>query len=250
MVHAGVQADRRQPERPLMFVLGANLGDIPTGDWLRFAALQILLGPLAGGLVGWGGGRLIDASASRGWVDPAFQRLAMPAIALLAYALAETIGGNGFIAAFVAGFMLGVKRADVREQMQSFGETEGTALSLIVMLLLGLVLVPATLPHWNATTTVYAVLSLTVARMLPVAVSLLGLGIDLRTTLFIGWFGPRGIASILYLLMFVKYLGSAGYETLIATGAQTIALSVLLHGLTAAPLASAYGRWMGARHSG
>ena len=80
--------------------------------------------------------------------------------------------------------------------------------------------------------------------MLPVAISLIGLGgIDLRTSLFIGWFGPRGIASIIYLLMFVQYLGSEGYEVLIAAGIETIALSVILHGLTAAPLASAYGRW-------
>ncbi len=225
----------------LLFVLGADLGDMRTDDWLLFAAYQIILGPLAGGLVGWAGGRMIDLASARNWVDPAFQRLSLPAIALLGYALAEAIGGNGFIGAFVAGFMLGVKTDEVREHMQSFAETEGTALSLIVMLLLGLVLIPATISAWSPTTTLYAVLSLTVARMLPVAVSLLGHGSDLRTQLFIGWFGPRGIASILYLLMWVRYLGSDGFEILIATGAQTIALSVLLHGLTAAPLARAYG---------
>jgi NhaP-type Na+/H+ or K+/H+ antiporter len=114
---------------------------------------------------------------------------------------------------------------------------------------LGLLHVPATVSHWSVTTTVYAVLSLTVARMLPVAISLIGMGIDLRTQLFIGWFGPRGIASILYLLMIVKFLGTTGYETLIATGVQTVTLSVLLHGLTAAPLASAYGRWKSAHPS-
>jgi NhaP-type Na+/H+ or K+/H+ antiporter len=230
------------PVFALLFALGADLADIPTDDWLRFTLMQVVLGPIAGAVVGGIGGRLIEASAARNWLDPAFLRLSMPSIALLGYALAEIVGGNGFIGAFVAGFALGVRSPAVRARMQTFGDTEGTALSLLVMLLLGLVLVPAALPHWSATTTLYAVLSLTVARMLPVAVSLLGLGLDLRTQLFIGWFGPRGIASILYLLMWVKYLGVGGYEVLLATGVETIALSVVLHGLTAAPLAARYGR--------
>ena len=228
----------------LMFLLGADLGDAGAHGWISFAALQLLLGPVAGTLVGVGGGRLIDAASGRGWVDPGIGRLTLPAIALLAYALAEAIGGNGFIAAFVSGFTLGVKTPSVREQMTDFAETEGTLLSLLVFLVLGLVMIPHTVGQWNATTTAYAVLSLTVVRMLPVAISVIGMGLDLRTTLFMGWFGPRGIASILYLLLLVQYLGSSGYETLIATGVQTIALSVLLHGLTAAPLAKRYGRWM------
>jgi len=227
----------------LLFVLGADLGDIATDNWLRFGFFQIVLGPLAGAVVGLGGGRLIDVASTRGWVDPAFQRLALPSIAVLGYALAEVIGGNGFIGAFVAGFMLGVKHEDLRERMQEFSETEGTSLSLIVMLMLGLVLIPGTISHWSIATTLYALGSLTIARMLPVALSLVGMGMDWPTKLFIGWFGPRGIASILYVLMWVRYIGLDGYETLIATGVQTIAMSVLLHGLTAAPLAKAYGAW-------
>jgi len=226
-----------------LFLLGADLSDIPRHDWISFAALQVLLGPLAGSVVGLSGGRLIDYAAGRGWVDPNVGRLALPAIALLAYALAEAIGGNGFIAAFVSGFMLGVRTPKIREQMQEFGETEGTLLSLLVFLILGLVLIPKTIDDWSWQTTCYALLSLTVARMLPVAIAVVGMRLDLRTVLFLGWFGPRGIASILYLLLLVQYLGSTGYETLIATGTETIALSVVLHGLTAAPIARRYGRW-------
>lgn len=233
----------------LLFALGASLGDIDTDNWALFAAMQLTLGPIAGAAVGIGGGRLIEAASARDWVDPSFQRLSMPAIAMLGYALADAIGGNGFIGAFVAGFTLAVKNPQVREEMQSFGETEGTALSLIVMLLLGLVLIPGTVEYWDGTTTLYSVLSLTVARMVPVAISLLGMRKDILTQLFIGWFGPRGIASILYLLMWVKFLGSSGYETLLATGVQTITLSVVLHGLTAAPLAKRYGQAMKQRRS-
>jgi len=230
----------------LLFLLGADMGDAGVHGWLTFAALQILLGPVAGTVVGLGGGRMIDRAADRGWVDPGFARLTLPAIAILAYALGEAIGGNGFIAAFVSGFTLGVKNRSVREAMTEFGESEGTLLSLLVFLVLGLVMIPHMVEHWSATTTVYAVLSLTVVRMLPVAISLIGLRLDLRTILFIGWFGPRGIASILYLLLLVQYLGVSGYETLVATGIQTIFLSVLLHGVTAAPVAKRYGRWRSA----
>jgi NhaP-type Na+/H+ or K+/H+ antiporter len=231
----------------LLFLLGADLGDAGAHGWLAFAALQILLGPVAGALVGIGGGRMIDSAAHRNWVDPGFARLTLPAIAMLAYALAEAIGGNGFIAAFVSGFTLAVKTQSVREAMTDFGETEGTLLSLLVFLILGLAMIPQAVEHWSITTTVYAVLSLTVARMLPVAIAVIGMRLDLRTILFMGWFGPRGIASILYLLLLVQYLGASKYETLIATGIQTIALSVLLHGVTAAPVADRYGRWMSAR---
>ena len=233
----------------LLFLLGADLSDVPHHDWVSFTLMQILLAPVAGAIVGFGGGRLIDLAARRNWVDEGFGRLTMPAIALLAYALAEAIGGNGFIAAFVSGLLLGVRTESVRKRMQSFSETEGTMLSLLVFLVLGLCLIPLTVQYWNVTTTVYAILSLTVIRMLPVAISLIGLGYDWRTKLVIGWFGPRGIASILYVLLLVRYLGTSGYEILIATGVQTVALSVLLHGLTAAPLANIYGRWMKAHAS-
>jgi NhaP-type Na+/H+ or K+/H+ antiporter len=233
----------------LLFLLGADLSDVPHHDWVSFTLMQLLMAPVAGAIVGFGGGRLIDLAARRNWVDEGFGRLTMPAIALLAYALAEAIGGNGFIAAFVSGLMLGVRTKSVREKMQNFSETEGTLLSLLVFLILGLSLIPMTLKYWNLMTTVYAILSLTVIRMLPVAISVIGLGYNWRTKLVIGWFGPRGIASILYLLLLVRYLGSSGYEILIATGVQTVALSVLLHGLTASPLASLYGRWMQAHGS-
>jgi len=104
------------------------------------------------------------------------------------------------------------------------------------------VLIPGTIADWSWTTTLYAVLSLTIARMVPVAVSLVGMRLGAPALLFIGWFGPRGIASVLYLLMWVRYIGSDGYEPLIAAGVQTIALSVLLHGVTAAPFARRFGR--------
>jgi NhaP-type Na+/H+ or K+/H+ antiporter len=227
----------------VLFLLGAALGGHAENGWGRFVLFQLALGPAVGAALGLGVGRLIERNASRGWIEEDFQRIALPAIAILSYLLAEHVGGNGFIAAFVSGFMLGVTNEDVRERMMEFGETTGTLLSLLVFLVFGLVMIPETFEHWTVQTSVYAVLSLTVVRMVPVALSVVGLGLNLNTQLFLGWFGPRGIASVLYMLLVVRYLGIEGYETLFAAGVQTVALSVLLHGVTAAPLARIYGAW-------
>ena len=103
----------------------------------------------------------------------------------------------------------------------------------------------ADLPYWDATPMLYAVLSLTVIRMVPVALSLIGSGSDRQTVAFIGWFGPRGIATVLYLLIVVGEIGFAGHERLLAVAALTVLLSVFAHGLTAVPLSRAYGRHTG-----
>ncbi len=215
---------------------------IEPGYWARFAALQIALGPIAGAAVGVAGGWLIEHAAARGWMDQSYQRLSAVALALLCYVLAELIGGNGFIAAFFGGLFLTIHSPTVRHRMFEFGEAEGKQLSLFVFLLFGMVLVPATLPFWDARALLYAVLSLTVIRMLPVALSLLGSGLDRTTVAFVGWFGPRGIASVLYLLMFVHQVGVAGYERMLSVIALTVLLSVYAHGLSAVPLSNRYAR--------
>jgi len=225
----------------VLWYLGADLGEEQTTHWGLFAAKQIFLGPVAGGLVGIVGGKLIDAAAKRNWIDDGMQRLFLPALAILAYALAEMIGGNGFIGAFFAGFLLAIRTEAVRKETQHFDESEGSVLSLLTFLILGIVMIPSALDHWTLQTTIYALLSLTVVRILPVALCLIGTGLDLHTVLFIGWFGPRGIASILYLLILIGALGVEGYEIVIATGVQTIIFSVILHGITAAPWAKKFG---------
>jgi NhaP-type Na+/H+ or K+/H+ antiporter len=93
----------------------------------------------------------------------------------------------------------------------------------------------------DALAVVYAVLSLTVVRMLPVALVLIGAGLDRDTVLFIGWFGPRGLASLVFALLALEALGPVADEA-VAVIAVTVLLSVLAHGLSAAPLATRYGR--------
>jgi NhaP-type Na+/H+ or K+/H+ antiporter len=111
---------------------------------------------------------------------------------------------------------------------------------LFVFLLFGLILVPKVAVYWDGRAWLYAILSLTVIRMLPVAISLIGTQISWPTIAFIGWFGPRCIASILYLLIVFITIGSAGYEQMMAIIVLTVLLSIFLHGITAVPLSRLY----------
>jgi len=208
--------------------------------WVGFTLKQLLLGPILGALVGWVGGKLVDRASNNGWMHPTFQRLAAISLAILAFALAENFHGNGFIAAFFGGLMLGVRTHAVRERIQEFGEAEGQLLGLFVFLIFGLAAVPQAVGYWDDRAWGYAILSLTVIRMLPVALSLMGTKLTRFSIAFIGWFGPRGIASVLYLIIVVNKLGVPGYERMLAIIVLTVLLSVFLHGITAVPLSRLY----------
>lgn len=226
-----------------MALLGAEAGGQESA-WLGFVIKQITLGPIVGMIVGWSGGWLIQNMSDRGWMEETFQRLSALPIAILAFACAELIGGNGFISAFVAGLgvRVGITSTAVRHQVQEFGETLGTQFILVVFLVFGLTLVPAATQYWGWMELLYALASLTIIRMLPVAVALLGTGLDWRTIAFIGWFGPRGIASVLYLLMTIAAIGFAGYEQVMSVIVLTIMISVFAHGISAVPLSQRYGK--------
>jgi NhaP-type Na+/H+ or K+/H+ antiporter len=224
-------------------LLGAEAGD-HEGAWLGFVIKQITLGPVVGLAVGWFGGRLLQATADRGWTEDTFQRLSALPLAILAFAAAESVHGNGFIAAFAAGLGLtmGATSAHVRHQVQEFGETEGTQLILIVFLVFGFVMIPAAVEYWGVPEFVYALASLTVIRMVPVAISLIGAKLDWQSIAFIAWFGPRGIASVLYLLMAVAAIGVAGHEQVMSVIVLTVGISVYAHGISAVPLSKRYGK--------
>jgi sodium/hydrogen antiporter len=210
--------------------------------WIGFTVKQFLFGPLLGALVGWLGGKLVDLASKAGWMNPTFQRLTGWSLAVIAFATAEFFHGNGFIAAFCGGLMLGTHSPIVRERIHEFGEAEGQQLALFVFLIFGLAVVPKAASYWDARAWFYAILSLTVVRMLPVAISLIGAKLDWLSIGLIGWFGPRGIASVLYLLMAVNDLGLAGYERILSVIVLTVLLSVFLHGITAVPLSRLYAK--------
>lgn len=223
----------------LLIIAIASAGDLGTVDpwyWGNFLFMQIALGALVGIAVGYFGGYLLEQAGKNDWMNPVFQRLSSVALALVTYTGAEHTGGNGFIAVFMAGLFLHAGRTMVVTRLKEFGEAEGQLLTLVMFFLFGLIYVPDALPQITLETVIYALLSLTLIRIIPVVLALTGTGLDIKEKLFLGWFGPRGIASILYLLMVIEELGFAeqlpGYQLLFPTVVTTVILSIFVHGMS------------------
>ncbi|MFF3672679.1 cation:proton antiporter [Streptomyces sp. NPDC002120] len=211
----------------------------------------LVLSTVIGLLIGWLGGRLLQWSRARGWVAREWWQVYPLAVAAAAYELAYVTDGSGFIAAWVAGFACGfaLRHFPAGDDGQGdagrtaeFTETLGGLLAAISLLVFGAVLLGPTLEHLSWRICLYAVLSLTVVRMLPVVLSLAGSGLRPGTVAYIGWFGPRGLASVVLALLVVEE-HVPGVDLVGRVVAITVGLSVLLHGVSAVPLAERYGSW-------
>ena len=203
---------------------------------------ELAIGIATGGLLALGGGALLRIAHARGWMNHGSRRLATLALAVMAFLIASELGGNPFVAAFIGGLVFGASaRADAPASVE-LTELTGSLLSLVLWFIFGAGFVIPAFEEIDLRTALYAVLSLTVVRMLPVAISLIGSGCDRATTAFIGWFGPRGLASVVFALLAVEELGAPRGELTIAVNAIaiTIVFSVLAHGVTARPFASRY----------
>lgn len=202
---------------------------------LNFAWEQIGYGLLVGLVIGLGGGWLIGRARQRGWLAESFQQLTLLSLALLCLLASEPVGASPFIAAFVSGLTVRVGFKHVSEQMIEFSKQQGHLLDLFIFFLFGLVAGPV-LGEISLTVILYATLSLTVIRMLPVALSLRGTRLSSSSILFMGWFGPRGLASVVLMLVLVEqeaYLPGQPVIRLAVTA--TVLFSVLAHGLSAIP---------------
>ena len=190
-------------------------------------------------------GSLVLRSASRrGWTSGTWLQIPVIALSLLCFATAQWMGGSGFIAAFVGGMTFGLVARDRKEAVLEASEGTGDVLALLTWFVFGTVLFVHPMQHTDWRVLVYALASLTIVRMLPVFLCVAGQGLRADTKLFMGWFGPRGLASIVFAVM-VMHSHVPGGGTLVATTAWTILFSVLLHGLTANPLARIYGSRVG-----
>jgi NhaP-type Na+/H+ or K+/H+ antiporter len=163
------------------------------------------------------------------------------ALALLCFATAQWLGGSGFIASFAGGMMFGWLVKEEKEELLEAAEGTGDVLAMVTWFIFGAMFIGDSLSHpdWRAIT--YAVLSLSVIRMIPVFLSVSGAKMSWDTKLFLGWFGPRGLASIVFIVM-VKQEQIPGTEALAQAVTWTVLLSVFAHGITANPLSAAYAR--------
>ena len=186
---------------------------------------------------------------ARGLSAPAFRALAPLALALLAYAGTVQVGANGFVAAFVAGMAFGSLLPSDLEPTIAFTDVAGEVLSLLMWFVVGAAMLVPAFQHAQWQDVVFAVLALTVIRMVPVAIACLGLRLDRRTVAFIGWFGPRGLASVIFALLAVDTLDVPDGNRVLAAVTVTVVLSVLAHGVTASPFAARYGAAVSTLHS-
>ena len=210
--------------------------------WLAFSGKQIVFGAIVGIVVGYLANWLITTSLRRNWMNESFEDLSVLGVSILAYAAADSIGGNGFIAAFCAGLTLGnIAPKSTRQKLYEFGEAEGQLLTLISFLLYGAVMIVPSLSQSTWQMWLYAIGSLTVARIVGVAIATIGSGLQPISVLFIGWFGPRGIASIIYGLVIVEEEKLLSSDLIFATMVITVLISIFTHGLTAVPGANWYG---------
>jgi NhaP-type Na+/H+ or K+/H+ antiporter len=243
-VESGLNDGLALPVVLIFLSLAVGQQDKETGEWLWFVCKQVGLGPVAGIMVGFVGGKLVMWGQRTQWMNHTFQDLSSLGLSLLAYSSAEMIGGNGFIAAFCAGLTLGNTARSICTCLYEFAEAEGQLLTLLVFMVFGAIMVPEALEHFHWTHLVYAALSLTMIRMLPVALSMLGRRLNWATVLFLGWFGPRGIASILYVLLLLEGSSLAGKEVILSVVMTTVLVSIFAHGLTALAGANWYAQYM------
>jgi NhaP-type Na+/H+ or K+/H+ antiporter len=201
---------------------------------------DLVIGVVVGIAAGLVGGRAMRVARRRGWASEESAGPAVLALALAVYAGTLALGGNGFVAAFVAGLVFGhsAGRGGAKEVFY-VEQTAGLA-SLLTWLLFGAAVVPTVVDQADWQVLGYAVLSLTVVRMVPVAVALTRSGLSPPTVAFIGWFGPRGLASIIFALIALEEL-HAGAERAVAVIGMTVLLSVFAHGLSAKTLAGRFG---------
>jgi sodium/hydrogen antiporter len=222
------------------------LAGVATADHVSGAAdvakavAELGLGIVAGLAVGGAGGLLVKATQARGWAAEGFAGSAVLALAVCAYACSLAVGGNGFIAAFIGGLAFGTASGRQGTPLVPFVEEAGALVSLLVWLAFGAVAVAPAVQHLTWQNLAYAVASLTLIRMVPVAVALAGTRLGWPTVLFTGWFGPRGLASVVFALLALEELGSKDAQPAVTVISVTVLLSVVAHGITAEPLAGRY----------
>ena len=215
---------------------------------LTVIAEQIGYGVAGGVVAGALGAWILRRFGGRGWMEGTWQQINTVATPLLAYTMAAGLGGSGFIAAFVAGITFRIVATHQAKEATFLAEQTGELLNAVTFLLFGAILLGPALGELDWRVAVYAAASLTLVRMLPVALAMVGTGMRRFTVGFVGWFGPRGLASIVFVLILLEGTELPERPLMLTVVTWTVALSVYAHGLTARPGATRYADWYHARH--
>jgi sodium/hydrogen antiporter len=234
----------------LAALAGAGTAAHESGTGPGAAVAELALGLVIGAAVGGAGGWLVSLARRRDWGTEGFAGAAVLGLAACAYASAVALHGNGFIAAFVGGLAFGTTAGRRGQPLVPFVEETGALVSLLVWLAFGAVAIALPLASLTWQLVVYAVLSLTVIRMAPVALVLAGAGLGRPAAAFVGWFGPRGLASVVFALLALEDLGERVAGPAVTVITVTVLLSVIAHGASAGPLVRRYGTLLAPAPSG
>jgi NhaP-type Na+/H+ or K+/H+ antiporter len=241
-VEAGLNDGLSVPFLLFFIVLAASGAGGTDATLTGFLLEQLGYGTGIGVAVGLAGGWLINRADRRGWMAEPLTQLATVALPVACVLASDAAGASMFIAAFVAGLATQVCFRAVGRHSVAFTEDWGRLFNLFVFFLFGL-LVTRVWSDVMVPILVYAVMSLTVIRMVPVAIALWGSGLSRSTVLFMGWFGPRGLASIVLGLVYLESeVDLSGAETIQLAVMATVLLSIVAHGVTASPGLALYAR--------
>jgi sodium/hydrogen antiporter len=236
---------------PLFFIAiaiaEADDGALSARGALELVAEEIGYGSVGGIVAGVLGAAAVSAAQRRGLAEPHWLQILTAATAVLAAGIAIGLGGSIFIAAFVGGLVFGGVRRRAEGEVGYLVDQGGELLNAVTFLVFGALVLGPALDELTWELVLYAALSLTIVRMLPVALSVLGTGARPPTVAFLGWFGPRGLASIVFAVILLQESALPHQDTILLAVVATVALSVYAHGLSAQPLTARYVRWYEAR---
>jgi NhaP-type Na+/H+ or K+/H+ antiporter len=241
-VEAGLNDGLSVPFLLFFISLAAARIEGSAASLMQFVVEQLGYGVLVGGGLGLVGGWLLDLARRKEWMSGSFQQIGVVALPLLCLVVSEIVDASAFIAAFVAGLTIQIGFKEAGKHSVEFAEEWGQLLNFAVFFLFGLVALRV-MPQFSPALALYAVLSLTVVRMLPVAIALLGTRLSLASVLFLGWFGPRGLASIVLGLVYLRQeIDLPGEPTIQLAVIGTVLLSIFAHGFSATPGIGLYAR--------
>ena len=234
-VEAGLNDGLSVPFMLFFIALAAAGNEGREASLTNFIVEQLGFGILVGGAIGLVGGWSLSLARRTGSMAKSFEQIGVVALPLLCLVFSEMAGASMFIAAFVAGLAVQLPFKEAGEHSVEFAEEWGQLLNLFVFFLFGMVVARA-LPQFSPRFALYAVLSLTVVRMLPVALALIGTHMSASSIAFMGWFGPRGLASIVLGLVYLEQeMHLPGEQTIRLAVMLTVMLSIFAHGLSAVP---------------
>jgi NhaP-type Na+/H+ or K+/H+ antiporter len=213
------------------------------GGVLSFIGEEVLIAVVVGIAIGWTGAKAILAASRHGLMSPMWAQIGALALAAAAYGLATPLHGSGFIAAWLTGLVIGALTRGHVDELTELSETLGAALTMLSFLVFGAILLGPAIDELTWQVALYAVLSLTLVRMVPVAIGMIGSGLRRPSVLYLGWFGPRGLASIIFAGIVIEDADLPGVATILSVVMITVGLSVFAHGATSWFGSESYADW-------